>query len=208
MNLRKYLISPIFFGQILIAIVIVAGIGFFFINWLSYATNHGDVRVVPNLSKMTEDQVDDKLSELDLEAVMLDTMDYNPAYPKASVVEQDPLPGSEVKEGRKVYIKLNANGYAYIKLPNLIQQTYRQAVPTLKALGLNEGTISYLPNIGKDMVLEMLLNGKPIKAGEKVMKSSKIDLVLGDGKIGFEEEVDSLGIIIPEVNDLEPADGQ
>ncbi len=208
MSLRKYLTSPIFFGQILIAIVIVAGIGFFFINWLGYATNHGDVRVVPNLSKMTDDQVEDKLSDLNLEAVMLDTMDYNPDYPKASVVEQDPLPGSEVKEGRKVYIKLNANGYAYIKLPNLIQQTYRQAVPTLKALGLNEGTISYLPNIGKDMVLEMMLNGKPIKAGEKVMKSSKIDLVLGDGKIGFEEEEDSLGVVIPETDELKQADEQ
>ena len=208
MSLRKYLTSPIFFGQILIAIVIVVGIGFFFINWLSYATNHGDVRVVPNLSKMTEDQVEDKLSDLDLEAVMLDTVDYNPAYPKASVVEQDPLPGSEVKEGRKVYLKLNANGYSYIKLPNLIQQTYRQAVPTLKALGLNEGAISYLPNIGKDMVLEMKLNGKPITAGEKVMKSSKIDLVLGDGKIGFEEEVDSLRVIIPETDALKPTDGQ
>ena len=208
MSLRKYLTSPIFFGQILIAIAIVVGIGFFFINWLGYATNHGDVRVVPNLSKMTEDQVEDKLSDLDLEAVMLDTMDYNPSYPKASVVEQDPLPGSEVKEGRKVYLKLNANGYSYIKLPNLIQQTYRQAVPTLKALGLNEGTISYLPNIGKDMVLEMKLNGKPIKPGEKVMKSSKIDLVLGDGKIDFEEEVDSLGVVIPETDELIPADGQ
>lgn len=208
MSLRKYLTSPIFFGQILIAILILAGIGFFFINWLGYATNHGDVRVVPNLSKMTEDQVEDKLSELDLESVMLDTMDYNPSYPKASVVEQDPLPGSEVKEGRKVYIKLNANGYAYIKLPNLIQQTYRQAVPTLKALGLNEGTISYLPDIGKDMVLEMKLNGKPIKPGDKVMKSSKIDMVLGDGKIDFEEEVDSLGVVIPEINELKPADEQ
>lgn len=208
MSLRKYLTSPIFFGQILIAIAIVVAIIFFFINWLGFATNHGDIRVVPNLSKMTEDQVDDKLSDLDLEAVMLDTMDYNPAYPKGAVIEQDPLPGSEVKEGRKVYIKVNANGYAYIKLPNLIQQTYRQAVPTLKALGLNEGTITYLPDIGKDMVLEVKLNGKPIKAGEKVMKSSKIDLVLGDGKIAFEEEVDSLGVVIPDTNELKPADEQ
>lgn len=208
MSLRKYLTSSIFFGQFIIAVVIVLGIIFFFINWLGYATNHGDVRTVPNLTKMNEDQVDDALGDLDLEAVMLDTVDYNPSYPKASVVEQDPLPGSEVKEGRKVYIKINANGYAYIKLPNLIQQTYRQALPTLKALGLNEGIISYLPNIGKDMVLEMKLNGRPIKPGDKVMKSSKIDLVLGDGKIGYEEEVDSLGVVIPNTDELKPEDGQ
>ena len=125
-----------------------------------------------------------------------------------SVVEQDPVSGSEVKEGRKVYIKLNANGYAYIKLPNLIQQTYRQALPTLKAIGLNEGIITYKPDIGKDMVLEMLLNGKPIAAGQKVMKSSKIDLVLGDGKIGYEDEIiDSLNVVNP-ATDEKPTNGQ
>ena len=75
-------------------------------------------------------------------------------------------------------------------------------MPTLKAIGLNEGIITYKPDIGKDMVLEMLLNGKSIKAGQKVMKSSKIDLVLGDGKIGFEDEIiDSLTVADP-TNDL------
>lgn len=208
MSLRKYLISPIFFGQILTAFAIIAGIVVLFIYWLSYATNHGDVVVVPNLSKMNEEQVEDKLSNLDLETVLLDTIDYNPAFPKMSVVEQDPVSGSEVKEGRKVYIKLNANGYAYIKLPDLIQQTYRQALPTLKAIGLNEGIITYKPDIGKDMVLEMLLNGKPIAAGQKVMKSSKIDLVLGDGKIGYEDEIiDSLNVANP-ANDEKPANGR
>jgi hypothetical protein len=33
------------------------------------------------------------------------------------------------------------------------------------------------------MVLEMRYKGRNIKPGDKVLKSSKIDLVLGDGKI-------------------------
>ena len=40
----------------------------------------------------------------------------------------------------------------------------------------------------KDMVMEMRCNGKKLNPGDKIFKSSKIDLVLGDGKIGFEEE--------------------
>jgi hypothetical protein len=48
-------------------------------------------------------------------------------------------------------------------------------------LGLEEGTITYV-NLGKDMVLEMRYKGRNIKPGDKVLKSSKIDLVLGDGK--------------------------
>jgi hypothetical protein len=60
-------------------------------------------------------------------------------------------------------------------------KTYREAVPTLKHWD-EEGTITYVPNLGKDMVLEMRYKGRNIKPGDKVLKSSKIDLVLGDGK--------------------------
>ncbi|MBC7981761.1 PASTA domain-containing protein, partial [Candidatus Parcubacteria bacterium] len=77
--------------------------------------------------------------------------------------------------------------YAKVRIPDLIQKTYRQAVPTLTALGLEVGDTSYVPNLAKDMVLEMKLNGKPIKAGQQVLKMSKVDLILGDGKVGFDE---------------------
>ena len=78
-----------------------------------------------------------------------------------------------------------------VSVPDLIEKTYRQAVPTLEAIGLLEGTITYKPYLGKDMVLELRLNGKKLKAGDKVLKSSKIDLVLGDGKVTYEETIDS-----------------
>jgi beta-lactam-binding protein with PASTA domain len=51
-----------------------------------------------------------------------------------------------------VYIKINSSGFSSVKVPDLIEKTYREAVPTLKALGLEEGTITYIPN-PKDMVL-------------------------------------------------------
>jgi beta-lactam-binding protein with PASTA domain len=136
-------------------------------------------------------QVEEKLDELDLDYVLLDSVDYNSDYLKFSVVEQDPLPGAKVKEGRKVYIKINASGFSSVRIPDLIQKTYREAVPTLKALGLEEGTITYIPNLGKDMVLEMRCKGRNLKVGDHVLKASKIDLVLGDGKESYIEEVDS-----------------
>jgi succinyl-CoA synthetase beta subunit len=74
-------------------------------------------------------------------------------------------------------------------------------VPTLKALGLEEGTVTYVPNLGKDMVLEMRFKGRNLKVGDRVLKSSKIDLVLGDGKMSYQEEenaVDTLAAPIEE----------
>lgn len=202
MSLGKFLTSRVFFIQIAIALLIVISIVFLFMHWLTYATNHDNVITVPDFRKMSVEQVEEKLDKLDLEYVLLDTVDYHPEFPKMSVVEQDPIAGSQVKEGRKIYIKINDNGYTSVKLPNLIQQTYRQVVPTLKALGLSEGQIIYVPNIGKDMVLEIKMDGKTLKAGDKILKSSKIDLVLGDGKVAFDEtQLDSLNVEEKPINE-------
>lgn len=195
MSLRKYLTSRVFFTQVFLAALIIAVVGYLFMHWLTFTTNHGNEITVPDLSKLTEEQVEEKLDGLDLAYILLDSLDYRSDYPKYSVVQQDPLPGAKVKEGRKVYIKINSSGFSSVKVPDLIEKTYREAVPTLKALGLEEGTITYIPNLGKDMVLDMRYKGRSIKAGDKVLKSSKIDLVLGDGKASYEEDIANDSII-------------
>lgn len=187
MSLRKFLTSKVFFIQVAIALTIVFVLGYLFMHWLTYTTDHGTEIVVPNLSKLSEKQVEEKLDELNLEYILLDSVDYKKEYPKYSVVDQDPVAGQKVKEGRKIYIKVNSSGFTTVRMPNLIEKTYRQAVPTLKALGLEEGTITYKPYLGKDMVLEMSFKGIKLNSGDKVLKSSKIDLVLGDGKVGFDD---------------------
>lgn len=193
MSLGKYLTSRVFFAQLLASIAIVAVVTYLFFHWITYITNHGDEITVPDLARLTPEQIESKLDDLDLSYEIIDTVDYRADFPKLTIVEQEPTAGSKVKGGRTIYIKLNANTFKMVSVPDLIEKTYRQAVPTLKAIGLEEGTITYVPYLGKDMVLKMMMNGKEVKAGEKVLKASKIDLVLGDGKVKFDDtEIDSL----------------
>lgn len=193
MTLREFVKSRVFLIQILIALAIIAVLGYLMMHWLTFTTDHGNEIAVPDLRKLSEQQVEERLDELNLDYVLLDSVDYKKDFPKHSVVEQDPVAGSKVKEGRKIYIKINSSGFTTVRIPNLIEKTYRQAVPTLKALGLEEGKITYKPYLGRDMVLEMHYNGKKLNPGDKVFKSSKIDLVLGDGNVGFDEtEMDSI----------------
>lgn len=188
MSWKRFLLSFTFFKQLLFALLIVCGTLFLFMQWIGFTTNHGQEITVPNLSKMTLEQAEEKLDELDLDYELLDTVDYNSSFPKLSIVQQDPKAGTKVKKNRVIYVKINASEYAKVRLPDLIQKTYRQAVPTLNALGLEVGDTTYVPNLGKDMVLEMKYNGQTIKPGQQVLKMSKISLVLGDGKVGFEDE--------------------
>lgn len=193
MTLGKYLTSKSFFIQLLLALGIVVVLVFALLQWLSYSTDHGNEITVPDLRKLTEQQVEDKLDALDLEYVLLDTVDFNKDFPKYTVVKQDPLPGAKVKEGRKIYIKVNSADFGLVTVPDLIEKTLRQAEPSLLALGLEIGKKTYKPYLGKDMVLEMHSDGKKLKPGDKVKKATKIDLVLGDGKVGFEEsETDTI----------------
>jgi beta-lactam-binding protein with PASTA domain len=192
MSLRKFLASKEFFIQLAIAVLLIVILVFVMMKWLNYTTNHGEEITVPDLSKLSVEVAEEKLSALDLEYVLLDTTEYQSDFPKFSVVKQDPIAGSKVKEGRKIYIKVNSDAYREVIMPDLIEQTLRQAEPTLLALGLELGDKTYKPYLGKDMVLEMRYKGKKLKAGDKIPKASKIDLVLGDGKVGFEEELDSI----------------
>jgi beta-lactam-binding protein with PASTA domain len=109
--------------------------------------------------------------------------------------------------GRKIYIKINTSGFSSVRIPDLIEKTYREAVPTLKALGLEEGTVTYVPNLGKDMVLEMRFKGRNLKVGDRVLKSSKIDLVLGDGKMSYEEEESAADTLVAPIEET-PVDEQ
>lgn len=209
MSLRNYLKSRVFLAQLIAAMAIVGVLGYLFFHWITFVTHHGDEITVPNLSRMNEDQVEEKLDALDLDYVIIDTVDYNPKFPKLAVVEQEPEAGAKVKQGRQIYIKINSDTYKMVSIPDLVDKTYRQAVPTLKAIGLAEGDISYVPHMGKDMVLEMRINGKKVKPGEKVLKATKIDLVLGDGKVVFDEtEIDSLQNELPPVETDTLVNGQ
>ena len=102
MSLSNYLKSRVFFAQLITAITIVAILGYLFFHWITFVTHHGEEIRVPNLTKLSEEQMEAKLDELDLDYLIIDTVDYNPKFPKLAVVEQEPTAGSKVKRGMRI----------------------------------------------------------------------------------------------------------
>lgn len=182
MSLLKFLTSKTFFIQLAIALTLIVVLVFGLLNFLDYKTRHGEEITVPDLLKMQTEIAKGKLEEAGLELFVLDTVDFRTDMPPFSVVEQDPNPNSKVKDGRKIYVKINAGEFTDVTLPDLKGKTFRQVSANIKALGLKEGKISYRPHIAKDEVLSVLQNGKSLKRGDKVKKNSTLDFVLGDGE--------------------------
>ena len=182
MSLVKFLTSKVFFKQLALAIVAIVVLVFLILKWLNVTTNHGEFVTVPDLKGKSLETAKMELSDLELDFKLQDSANYNPNYPKHSVIEQNPLAGAQVKENRKIYLILNPSGYRKVEVPNVLKRTFRQAKPQLEALEFKIGEITYIDNIGKDVVLGLKHKGKTLKPGTMLPLTSKIDVVLGNGK--------------------------
>ncbi|WP_242134631.1 PASTA domain-containing protein [Aestuariivivens marinum] len=181
MSLVKFLTSKDFLKQIILAVISVVVISFIMLRWLKSSTNHGEFETVPDLTGKSISVAELELKDNNLVMQIQDSANFNPDYPKFSVIDQDPKSGTKVKENRKIYLTLNPSGYRKILVPNLEDKTFRLAKSTLEALEFKIGKLTYKDNIGKDIVLGLSHKGHPIKSGDKLPKTSVIDLVLGNG---------------------------
>lgn len=176
------LFSRTFVKQLLYALLVLIVLTFLLFWWLKMTTNHGQQIEVPDLSKMTLDKVEEILDDSDLRFEIMDSANYNPDYPRYSVIEQVPKAGHMVKEDRKIYLALNPSGYTKIKIPKVLGRTLRQAQPTLLAVGFKIGNVTKRPHMS-DQVLEMRHKGSKIRPGDQIQKTSVIDIVIGDGSL-------------------------
>ena len=195
MGLFRFIFSKTFLIQLVLAGIVLVIISFLTMQWLDYSTNQDQRIEVPDLAKMNLDNVENRLEELDLDFEILDSANFNPDFPRYSVIDQVPAPGKFVKEDRKIYLTLNPSGYRKIQVPtNLIRKTRRQVEPTLRSLGFKIGEISYKPDIAEDAVLELRHKGRLVEPGDELMKTSTIDLVLGDGSGRYRGTEDTLDV--------------
>lgn len=195
MSFIKFLFSKTFLIQLGLAVLALVIIAFLTLQWLEYSTNQDQRIEVPDLSRLSLNVVEDRLDELDLRYEILDSANFNPDYPRYAVIDQVPQPGKHVKENRKIYLTLNPSGYRKVTVPDLIRRTRRQVEPTLRSLGFEIGDVTYKPDIAQDAVLELRHKGKLVEPGEELMKTSVIDLVLGDGSGRYDSgDEDSLQV--------------
>lgn len=180
MSVGRFLISKVFYRQLLISIGVALALLFIAWQGLAIFTRHGNHIAVPDYTGMTPDEI--MLFHLDkgLEFIILDSV-YDSQRVPGTIVMQDPLPNSLVKEGRKVYLTKVAILPEQVAMPDLVDLTFRQAISTLETYGLRIGKLEYVPDIARNAVLQQLHEGQIIEPGTYIIKSSSVDLVIGRG---------------------------
>ncbi|MEL6483950.1 MAG: PASTA domain-containing protein [Bacteroidota bacterium] len=187
----SFLRSKVFAIQLGLAVVVMILVGYLVLQWLKGTTNHGEFVEVPDFSKMSVMEMRKKVEDSGLRYQILDSSNYNPEYPRFSILEQNPTAGKKVKTNRKIYFTVNPSGYKKVTVPDIIQVTQRNAASMLRAVGLDVQRVSYIDELGKDMVYRMKYKGKHIKPGDKLPKTSKIELVCGNGTVPEKARIQS-----------------
>jgi len=192
MSFKTFITSKGFIITVFVAGLIVFGLTFGSLKYLNIYTQHGKEIQVPNLTELKVEEALNKIGN-GFEIIVIDTIDFNPKIAPLTISEQDPVAGYSVKQGRKIYVKINAASYSSVRLPNLEGRTLRHSIAILESLQLLQGSTTYQEDFAKDVVLSVRQDGRILRAGDKVLKNSKIDFILGDGSLSYLPPIDSLG---------------
>ena len=148
---------------------------------LDKMTLHGESILVPDMRSYSIYEVEDTLSSLELRFSIVDSGAYNPDYPRGSVIEQLPKPFSRVKRGRELYLTVNPKNVSLVSLPDYTDRSLRQYMSELKANGFRIGAFLYQNDEHANVVLGVQHLDSIVEVGQKLEKSTKLDLVLGNG---------------------------
>jgi len=181
LKLVDFLKSRVFWVNVLLAVFTFLVVVWLALQTLKWYTHHGESVVVPEIKGMNFDKAVDKLNDLDLEYMVIDTS-FDPNKSPNSVLDQNPLPGSRVKENRVIYLTVNSKTPPNREVPDLIgKSSLKFATIQLESRGFKVGEPIYKANPDLNSVLDVLYKGRSVRKGEMLPLGSEIILVLGNG---------------------------
>lgn len=172
--------------KVLVNLLIMCGVGIVILwiatLWLDSWTHHGEYLVVPDVKGKSFQDARNTLVNEGFTVELTDSI-YDTSTRPGTVVEQNPKVGTKVKDGRLIYVTINAFSPKSVTIPSLTDISLRQAQSSLQGLGINNITVRMVPSDFKDLVLKATRNGVPLSAGARIAVDSHIVLEVGDGNV-------------------------
>lgn len=164
--------------NLLIAFAIVVGLIVCAMISLNVFTKHNQELSVPDLANMTLDEAQAVAAQAKMRVEVTDSA-FVKRMKRGAVYRQNPVPGSKVKQGRRISLTINAVNAKQITMPDLTGYSTRQAKAEILSRGLVLGRLIYEQDMATNNVLRQLHKGQDIEAGTQIESESVIDLVVG-----------------------------
>lgn len=202
MDFFRFLITKQFLRHLGLAAAITLILLLGTLLWLKIYTHHGKTIMVPDLTGLTIEEVDDVTSSRRLRFEVVDSV-FSTEMPRGTVLKQNPHATTRVKKNRKIFLTMNAVNPEMVSMPELVGLSYRQARLALQNAGLIQGTITYRPDFAKNNVLQQMYRDTVINEGTLITKGSVINLVLGMGLSSETTRVpDLVGLGVEEATEI------
>ena len=169
----KWIIRNILWAVVIVVVLITGAVIF-----LNVVTQHNRELVVPDFTNMTVAEAEAQAADAGMRVEVTDSV-FAKRIRKGAVRDQNPAPGSKVKEGRRISLTINALNSKKVTMPNLIGLSMRQALAELQSRGLVLGKLIYVRDMATNNVLRQLHGNKEIDPGTTVETDTVVDLVVG-----------------------------
>ena len=150
---------------------------FFSLGWI---TGNGETEKVPAVIGLDVAAAEKNLTALGFDVELQDSI-YVDTLARNAVLRQTPEADEIVKKGRTVYLTINRVIAPQVDMPNLVGFSIKSAETYLKVLGLRLGSIQMVPDQNKNVVIDQIVNGRPIAPGSKIPSGTLIHFLVGDG---------------------------
>ncbi len=191
MGTWNFLKNNIYVKNILLAILLLIVL-FLALNWwLNAYTRHGQAVVVPDVKGLSVQEATVFFNNVNLRFEVVDSV-YNKNATPGVIVETIPTAGTKVKEHRNIYITINAKTSRMAIIPEIKDQSLRQAIAKLNAVEFKDVQIKSVKGAYKDLVLGLQYKGRDVNPGERLPLDSKLVLLVSDGAQSMDEFEDNI----------------
>lgn len=170
------------------------------LKWLDHYTHHNQAVIVPDIKGLSVDEAAIFIQNSGLRYNVIDSVFSKQVAPGA-IVEIIPGVGAKVKEGRILFLTINATTSQMADIPEVEDLSFRQAYALLKSRGFSNIETEYIPGDYKDLAIGVEMNGRILEVGEKILLTAPLVLKVSSGEA--EIVTDSLSVDIEPVTPLD-----
>src|SRR5690606_4352491 len=175
----QYISTKVFRRNLIAAIISITVFVLVIFFLLRSYTRHGEKIEVPNLKNISITEAVDILERQGFR-YQVDSV-YQADKTPGMVIDQDPFAGSSVKNNRTIYLTMVTLTPPVVNFPEIREMTFLEARAIIGNYELRLGDTIYIPDIARDVVLDVKYGGQKLLAGQEIPKGSRISLVLGNG---------------------------
>ena len=183
----KFLISKAFLKQLAYIIIFLILVLFIVLTWLRFYTNHGQKLELPDYVNQNYLEATEDAKSRTFEIIVTDSI-HKVGKEGGLIIDQNPLPGSMVKEQRKIYVNITKYSPDKIQvkdLPILYGNDFDQKRTELKYLDISSKIKDERYDPGEpNHILEvwydnrLIIDNKTIETNVEINKGGTLEFVI------------------------------